>query len=522
MEEIEQIYKKLIDKKDFIEWGLGEAIKAVGSLVDISCDLSNMDGLNHAIKQGNLILSKKLSEIQKSTVHYFIGNAWSGLRALKHSDYKTIWDWQQVEIENEILNFRLFNSYLKLDNNNPYFCQANTNLGNTLSHVGRFVDAIMYWDKALRFNSSFGMALANKGYGLIFYANSLYDNKHVGVFLKFAYTFLKQGLQTKEIHPGAQKVFEQAVQNIETKYGKDFLERSFEMNNYSLGQHKIEEEYRKWCLKNYLFLNPLNDLGPYNIAARDILSCPSMTTSVNDGSYLPPVYFAFYNQLKQEYVSARFLFYESIRSQITHFSDRDVQLYNTLDYPCYGLNIEQAKIAFRMSYSIFDKMAYFINEYLRLQVPKTKVSFKTIWYKNQKKQIGLRNEFIHFDNWPLRGLFWLAKDLSENRPEFRKSIEPDAQNYVGIRNHLEHKYLTITEYDMPDIGALTDDSSQEHVYRISRDNFVIKTLKLLKLARAALIYLSLGIHIEERKKMSKVDELVMPMILDIWEDEWKI
>ena len=48
-----------------------------------------------------------------------------------------------------------------------------------------------------------------------------------------------------------------------------------------------------------------------------------------------------------------------------------------------------------------------------------------------------------------------------------------------------------------------------------------KTIKLLKLTREALIYLTLGIHIEERKKSSNQNKPIMPMYLDSWEDEWK-
>ena len=71
MEEIEQIYKELIDKENFDEWDLDKAIQSIGILVDISCDLSKVDGLNHAIKQADLMLSKDLSEIQKSTIYYY-------------------------------------------------------------------------------------------------------------------------------------------------------------------------------------------------------------------------------------------------------------------------------------------------------------------------------------------------------------------------------------------------------------------------------------------------------------------
>ena len=521
MKDVEQIYCELTGINDYVELGIDKAIQALGILIDISCDLLRSEGFNHALKQSERLLSQDLSETQRSTIHYFVGNAWSGLRALKHSGQEKIWDWEQIEIENEILNFRLCNQCsIRSEQDSVRFCQTNTNLGNTLSHVGRFVDAILYWDMALRQNPTFGMALANKGFGLVSYARSLYDNGHVGVFLKFAYSLLKRGLQTDDIHTGGRTTFEQTAKDVEARVGKEFLNEPLDMTNYSLGDSEAEQRYRRWCMDNHLFLNPLNDLSSCNIAARDILSCPSLYTSIDESSASPPAYFGFYNQIKQEYVSARYLFYDSAESSEPHYSDRDVLLYNTLDYPCYGLNSEKVKIAFRMVYSLFDKIAYFINEYLRLKIPDKKTSFKTLWYNKQQKSKGLRDEFADLKNWPFRGLFWLAKDLSENRREYRESMEPDARSLVDIRNYLEHKYLTITEYDMSGIGDKVD-KTRSKVYSISRDDFALKTLRLMKLARAALIYLSLGVHIEERKRLSEVDEIIAPMPLDVWDDEWK-
>jgi hypothetical protein len=50
-----------------------------------------------------------------------------------------------------------------------------------------------------------------------------------------------------------------------------------------------------------------------------------------------------------------------------------------------------------------------------------------------------------------------------------------------------------------------------------------KALRILKLARSALIYLSLGMHREERQRAAKAskDTLKMPMILDVIPDDWK-
>jgi len=121
-----------------------------------------------------------------------------------------------------------------------------------------------------------------------------------------------------------------------------------------------EGVYRKWVLDNNLFLNPLNDLRKEPLAATDPFHLPNIVTSINTG----PKYQGMYNQMKQEFVSARFMLYEGITSQGTHFSDKDVLLINTWDYPAYSINIEKIKFAYRVAFSLFDKTAFFLNEYL--------------------------------------------------------------------------------------------------------------------------------------------------------------
>jgi hypothetical protein len=56
-----------------------------------------------------------------------------------------------------------------------------------------------------------------------------------------------------------------------------------------------------------------------------------------------------------------------------------------------------------------------------------------------------------------------------------------------------------------------------------REEFELKTLKLIKLARAALIYLSLAVHVEENKRdQGKEAGKVMPTQLGKYDDDWKI
>jgi hypothetical protein len=264
-----------------------------------------------------------------------------------------------------------------------------------------------------------------------------------------------------------------------------------------------------------LFLNPLNDLGIHAIAARDVFGLPSFTTDLHE----PPTLIGLFNQMKQEYVSARWMLYEGTTQDGPHFSDRDVALHNTLDYPSYSVAVEKVKAAFRIAYSLFDKIAFFINDYEKLGVNAKNVYFRSIWYANQDARNGaLRTEFT--ENWPLRGLFYLAKDLYE--PSLQATAEPDAQQLYLIRNCLEHSYLKVHEILLP--GSSLDDAWRDRLaYSVQREDFYRKTLRVFRLARAGLIYLSLGMHSEEQRRSQGTPKtLVAPMRLGLWEDEWKV
>jgi hypothetical protein len=213
------------------------------------------------------------------------------------------------------------------------------------------------------------------------------------------------------------------------------------LRKFGLGRSRAERAYRAWALDNRLFLNPMNDLGSYSIAARDVLHLPTLTTGISDAGPGPPVAFGFYNQLKQEFVSARWLCFDGLTEHRAHFSDRDTHLYDTLSIPAYSLALEKSKAAFRMAYSLFDKIAFFINHYFRVGVPERAVSFRGVWYERKGDPKPLSAVFKDRENWPLRGLYWLSKDLYE--PSFQKVAEPDAEGLAELRNHLEHKYCQV-------------------------------------------------------------------------------
>jgi len=98
-----------------------------------------------------------------------------------------------------------------------------------------------------------------------------------------------------------------------------------------------------------------------------------------------------------------------------------------------------------------------------------------------------------------------------------------------VRNRLEHGFLAVHEFEAlfetlaagsPQNGPFGQDPN---LYPISRRTLTAKTLRLLQLARAALIYLSLAIHREEQRRAEARGSSagVVPLDLGLVEDAWK-
>ena len=464
-------------------------------------------GLNFSKRQK----LEKFSDDDKMTFHYNVANGWSYLQQLtKQPNSDKFWSFNSKELEQQIINLRIAYSFSQNSNENFKKCQILTNLGNLFSHLGRFSEAQVYWQKVLRIDSSFPMAHGNIGFGLFHYAKILYDNGHQFLFFQFAYKHLNKSINS-EIYEDAKLAFKKIISQLESIIQKEKLDNIQDLKSFSIGTTEEECDYRKWCLKNQLFINPLNDVTTENIAGHDCLLLPTMTLKFDQ----PPIYQTIFNQIKQEFVTARHLLYSGINKSELHYSDKDNLQLDTLDYAVYSYSSEKIKIAFRICYSIFDKIGYLLNDYLNLGFKPENVSFRNIWnvYDKQTKTYELNPNVIQTQNWALRGLYWLSRDLFYKKAEFSSTIEPDAQKLAQIRNFIEHKSFKII-----DLGhsAIQDNGL---TYSIERSEFETKTINLMKLIRAGMIYLSLGINLEERKK--KITDPVLPINFVELKDDYK-
>jgi hypothetical protein len=176
--------------------------------------------------------------------------------------------------------------------------------------------------------------------------------------------------------------------------------------------------------------------------------------------------------------------------KVPHFADRDVHLHVTHPRPALSLAIERVKATYRISYSLFDKVGFFLNAYMGLGIPERHVSFRGLWRSGDKGTI--RKEFDQTGNWGFCALYWLAKDFFEKEND--EVAEPEARGLSDIRNYLEHKYLRIT------VNEPATSPPDDLALMVSREQFEAKALHLLGLARSALIYLSIGVGFEERRR----------------------
>lgn len=478
-----------------------EALAHIARLIDDAFDASFERGAKRALYLLDELSKRELVDTDGALVEYFRANAWAALSHI--ANVRRSWSWDAPERQAELLA-------LSRASNHPGFvsldkvrrCQILTNHANLLDMVGRTIDAVAVWDAALKIIPGFAMARGNRGCGLRGYASMVVDGRERAILALHAFDGLRSTTAEDALHdsadprPALAYFADQATElagavNIEAVREMQALDRGDE------GRSKAERDYRRWCLKHRLFLCPLNDLGPHLAAATDDLMLPPLTEGWNDrpDGHLPPPIMGLFSQMKQEYASARFMLFEGMSSTQVHFSDRGVSLTDTLDYPLYSLASERVRTAFRIAYSLLDKVAFLVDRYWALGKAPDRISFKNVWMVEGKQR--LLPQFEERDNLPLRGLFWLSKELFDD--QLKQTTAADARELHSIRNALEHTYLRVSEgWAKP--FMIKGTGHNDFGIAIGSDELEARAIRVVQMARSALFYISFAIGVEERKK----------------------
>ena len=388
-----------------------------------------------------------------------------------------------------------------------------TNYANGLDTAGRVLEALRIYRRVLVISDQFSIARGNYGRALQFLANMVNDEGHYKELHCYAYQAIKEALSIEDfdMHEQALEAFQKIVEDYETLPIKDILAEPIVNKEYKMGDTDEEIEYREWCLKHHLFLNPLNEVREIETAfAHDPLTITTYTEDIHAADAVsgspaePPRWFAMLNQLKEEYIYARYLCYEgSEKYGDVHFADKGVTLsLASYDYTNYSIRIEQLKASFRILYSMLDQICFFVNDFWQFGLDERNADAYHICKSSKYPK----------DNIVLMSLYWVLCEFFER---YGEAEDPSERELAVLRNALEHKYVKVHEYNWDKALQLESDS----FYHVSEDVLKNDTMRLLELSREALMYLVYAIGVEESKKGKS--EKAVPMQISDFLDEWK-
>lgn len=452
-----------------------------------------------------------------------------------------------------------------------------TNLANCLSSQGRTLCCIPHYDKAISLDEN-PIAIMSKANNELFLANSLYDSGHSEYHYFIASELIEKATYNiNKLYPEQRMALEDGGNLFRFKewFDETFDTESFkDLKEYTENfASRKQKAYLEWCGVNNLFLNDLNDVCDNQIVYQDVFALPPFIQSMNSSLTMHEElsYHGNYDELKNDYCYARYLMFSSkdIPYDAPHIFNSTFQHIDDMAYSINNLKVAQYKSAFRATYSLFDKIAYFISRFFDLNDLKhdKKISIDNLFrdftgknsdWKPHKKLKDSDNHFIH-------ALFYILRDLRKvgQSDSVTKWLDPNAVAFSEIRNAMEHRSLKIADDFGYELATSKNIYNDEELKRMQREinslpeeiksvelqvknhnsesskianeleeefnklnsklnelksklheknklsshsliipisQFESRLMKLIGLARNSIIYLSLAIHFEERKR----------------------
>lgn len=517
-----------------MKWYLDEKLIKQSIKHDETMDNGDIHGIYSVIDESiKLSDDEALHPLIRAKYYYMIGTSYYKLVYLQN-DGKSIEEKISKSLYFHTESINIQNQYSinhKIMSDEEYYYnqillnQSRVNYSNILSGLGRLPSAIESIFQTA--NNGFGMGIANLGEYLVHYADLDYDYGHKLMLYLESFNLYKSALNSKDnsIYDDARKHYELRMDSIKTILNSvsyefsDTIESFIDQEPLDWDNPSIPEEdrYRDWKVKNSLVLNTLNDYNKSSERSNDILHLPNIKEPLK---FITPIFHGLFNLIKQEYCSARYNIFDGIYNKKLHFSDKDIYIVNTLDYSINNINIEKVKSAYKSVYSIFDKIAYFLNEYYELGIPRRNVNFNNLWREQitiNKKKINNPIKKYMDSNYILRGLYWIKKDLyNDDTYGYKGLVNTRLNTAYNIRNNMEHQYLKILDEEFDPIYNPENEIASMIV---SRDEFEELSIVLLKTVREAIIMLVQSIYINEKNNNDKDS---MPIVLQNIEDDWKI
>lgn len=449
------------------------------------------------IEKINLILAKlkKLEDNNKNNssiiahILYCIGNIYKAKAELIN---ERIDDYNNSPINNICALNYLRKAQMALNKNsypyNPY--EIRTNIANSLNSFCRVIEANHFWTFKYDFNAlndANYVAPYSKALTLIWLSKYLNEEGHAFYYQYEAYNLLNLLKENEEkiLHCGIKEDINNNRNILDIlKWGENnnkFI-KSYKQLSYNIKfKSNFEEQYKRWCAQNVLFLNPMNDITSELFVTQDILQFPNYIVRVGEG----PFYSSAFSDIKNRFCKARYILYCGLYKKYPKWIDDNLYLTDTLDYVDFSTNTEYIKIAFRLCFSILDSITSLMNQYF--DIKDKKCSFNSLWIKN--KLYCIKNPFIY-------ALYWLSCDLTDiNSSSEWNAPNPNASKLRILRNDLEHNWIRIAESNH-------SIWNKTHDYSIicSKEELKNYTLEIFRYTRSAILYLTFAVTYNEQQK----------------------
>ncbi len=384
------------------------------------------------------------------------------------------------------------------------------NYGNVLDYLGRGVEALYAYEQALKLDPKFAMAVGNKAITSRRFA--IVTGEYFGVMQVEAYQAIGSIIDDPELVAvggmEAKNYLKMELDRIESMVkDKKVLKQKMPHEKYdSSNLDPFEKFYLEFCIKNDLFLNfHIHDKSCESAISDPIFISTITEIKDNDTFYNLARYI---NQIKEDYAVARLSLVQSQYRQkvFDRISKRTTYIY-PLDYSQSHIYYGLLKSAFKDAFSILDKIAVFLNMYLSLGLDETKISFdsdqnskNSIWLETKLKgqPPEVRERFLDTENTSLYALYDIYKD-------FRNGHYKDIKE---IRNALTHRQLTIF------MSGIIQIPKNTNFFSIESDDMLEKTLEVMRLTKAAIIYLINAVTIEESKKRKDSGKIIPEFPVD--------
>ncbi len=468
---------------------LGEHYVVSYTLSGLLIDIGNALGNERIIKEGIGLLRKDFEAIANDqryapTAYYNLANGYYALFRLKMMKDPFVACFKETELDQAKVYYRKALEYDLQDA--MLTSQIWVNLGNCYDTLGRVVDALECYEESLRWRPDHGMAIGNKGIALSYYA--ALAGEHQGTFLVEAHSLLSQAIKSR-VPPETVSIFSKYLEDIRKRFpNKQILDSPHKYPGCTVrARSKFERFLQEFCLANKLYLNVCNFCQKCDAAIGDILVIKKMVVPIiKDDLYLHLS--AYLNQIKQDYVAARFLLILSRYDGLNlNFVDRRVKIINTLDYSMHNIYIQLVKASFKIFFDILDKVACFINDYLELGIPERKIDFRRMW---QTKKKLIRKKIEDTKNFNLNALYDIHRDLEKG----------PYQKLKKTRHALTHRFVNIRMFE-----ELEDEEN------MTEDTLVRQTLELARIVRSAIIYLLYFVFVQETKKEVELKGVLSPI-----------